>query len=411
MQTEFADQAVALPFSPEHLFRHYLRKRLSLFQAGSLRLELPNGKVVEHRGSRTGPAAVIIVKRWRLLRKLLLEGEIGLARGHVDGDWATPDLAAVLEFGLHNEASVAAATRGLGIGHFLNRVAHRRNANTRRGSRRNIASHYDLGNRFYELWLDRDMTYSSAIFSDTHATLENAQKCKLNRVVELMDMTGGESVLEVGCGWGSLARCITEAGAGSMTGLSLSGEQIKYARNSIAGADCGKKIQFELLDYRNVTQHYDRIVSIEMFEAVGEQFWPVYFEKLRQSLNENGTAVLQIITIADELYSSYRRRPDFIQQYIFPGGMLPTVAIVTAEAERVGFRVDHYEPFGLSYARTLEIWHERFNAAWPEIEHLGFDDRFRRMWNYYLNYCAVGFRHGSIDVGLFKLSPVDNHTP
>jgi cyclopropane-fatty-acyl-phospholipid synthase len=411
MQTEFSGQAVTLPFSPEQLFRHYLKKRLNLFQAGSLRMELPNGKVVGHRGSQAGPAAAIIVRRWRLLRKLLLEGEIGLARGYVDGDWETPDLTAVLEFGLHNEASVATATRGLGVGHFLNRVAHRRNANTRGGSRRNVAAHYDLGNRFYELWLDRDMTYSSAIFADAHEALEDAQKRKLNRVIELMDMTGGESVLEIGCGWGSLARCIADAGAGCMTGISLSGKQIEYARKSIAGADYNKKIQFELRDYRTVSQRYDRIVSIEMFEAVGEQFWPVYFEKLRQSLNENGTAVLQIITIADELFSSYRRRPDFIQQYIFPGGMLPTVAIVKAEAERAGFRVDHYEPFGLSYARTLELWHERFNAAWPEIEHLGFDDRFRRMWNYYLNYCAIGFRHGSIDVGLFKLSPVGNDTP
>ncbi|MFT5509217.1 MAG: cyclopropane-fatty-acyl-phospholipid synthase, partial [Hyphomicrobiaceae bacterium] len=237
---------------------------------------------------------------------------------------------------------------------------------------------------------------------------EDAQKRKLNRVIELMDIAGGESVLEIGCGWGNLARRVANAGAGSLTGISLSGEQIEYACNSIAGADSEKNIQFELRDYRSISQRYDRIVSIEMFEAVGEQFWPVYFEKLRQSLNADGTSVLQIITIADELFESYRRRPDFIQQYIFPGGMLPTVAIVKAEAEKAGFRIDHYEPFGLSYAQTLDHWHERFNAAWPEIERLGFDDRFRRMWNYYLTYCAVGFRHGSIDVGLFKLSRSGN---
>ena len=373
-------------------------------------MELPNGKVIEHEGSLVGPAAIIVVKRWGLLRKLFLEGEVGLARSYVDGDWSTPDLAAVLEFGLHNEASVSVATRGLGVGHFMNRIAHRRNANTRGGSRRNIAAHYDLGNRFYELWLDRDMTYSSAIFANAVETLEDAQKRKLSRIIELMNITGGETVLEIGCGWGSLARCIAKAGAGNLTGISLSSEQIDYARNSVAGADTERSIQFELRDYRSVSQRYDRIVSIEMLEAVGEQFWPVYFEKLRSSLSSNGTAVLQVITIADELFASYRRRPDFIQQYIFPGGMLPTVAIVKTEAERAGFRIDHYEPFGLSYAHTLEHWHERFNAAWPEIERLGFDDRFRRMWNYYLTYCAVGFRHGSIDVGLFKLSPTD-HLP
>lgn len=408
MQTEFSDQAAPIPFSPENLFRHYLKKRLKLFQAGGLRLELPNGKVIEHKGSQTGPLAAIVVERWRLLRQLLLEGEIGLARAYVDGDWSTPDLSAVLEFGLHNEASVSVATPGLSVGHFMNRVAHRRNANTRGGSRRNIAAHYDLGNRFYELWLDRDMTYSSAMFAHAYETLEDAQKRKLNRVVELMDMKGGESVLEIGCGWGSLARCIADAGAGSLTGISLSREQVNYARSTIAGADAEKNFQFELRDYRSVSQRYDRIVSIEMFEAVGEQFWPVYFDKLRASLSKDGSAVLQVITIADELFASYRRRPDFIQQYIFPGGMLPTVAILKAEAERAGFRVDHYEPFGLSYARTLDHWHERFNAAWHKIERLGFDDRFRRMWNYYLNYCAAGFRHGSIDVGLFQLSPTSN---
>jgi cyclopropane-fatty-acyl-phospholipid synthase len=408
MQTEFSDQATPIPFSPERLFRHYLKKRLNLFHAGSLRLELPNGKVVEHKGSQAGPSAVIAIKRWRLLHKLLLEGEIGLARSYVDGDWSTPDLATVLEFGLHNEASLSVATRGLGVGHFMNRIAHRRNANTHGGSRRNIAAHYDLGNRFYELWLDRDMTYSSAMFAYAHETLEDAQKRKLNRVIELMDMTGGESVLEIGCGWGSLARCIADTGARDLTGISLSIEQIEYARDSIASVNAKKGIQFELRDYRSISQRYDRIVSIEMLEAVGEQFWPVYFEKLRSSLNNNGTVVLQVITIADELFESYRRRPDFIQQYVFPGGMLPTLTMVKAEAERAGFRLDHYKPFGQSYARTLDHWHERFNAAWPRIERLGFDDRFRRMWNYYLTYCAVGFRHGSIDVGLFKLSPTDN---
>jgi len=408
MQIEFSEQAGPLPYSPERLFRHYLNKRLNLFQAGNLRLELPNGKVVDHRGSQPGPAAVIVVKRWRLLPKLLLEGEIGLARSYVDGDWSTPDLAAVLEFGLTNEASVSVATRGLGVGHFMNRIAHRRNSNTRGGSRGNIAAHYDLGNQFYELWLDPDMTYSSAMFANTTETLEDAQKRKLNRVIELMGMTGGETILEIGCGWGSLARCIADAGDRDLTGISLSSEQIQYARDSIAGTEVEKNIEFELRDYRNISQRYDRIVSIEMFEAVGEQYWPIYFEKLRSSLNNNGTAVLQIITIADELFASYRRRPDFIQQYIFPGGMLPTVTMVKAEAERAGFRLDHYEPFGLSYAFTLEHWHERFNAAWPSIERLGFDDRFRRMWNYYLTYCAVGFRHGSIDVGLFKLSPTND---
>ncbi|MFY0615564.1 MAG: class I SAM-dependent methyltransferase [Hyphomicrobiaceae bacterium] len=410
MHTESAGQNAMLPLLPERLFRSYLNKRLRLFDVGSLRLRLPNGKEIQHTGTKTGPAAVIEIDRWRLLSKLLLEGEIGLARSYVDGDWSTPDLAAVLDFGLHNEASISAATRGLAVGHFVNRIVHSRNANTRKGSRRNIAAHYDLGNRFYQLWLDSELTYSSAIFSGDQETLEVAQTRKLDRVVELLDLEGGDSVLEIGCGWGSLARRIVGAGAGQVTGISLSREQVDYARAHQADLTTAETLKFELRDYRSLTERYDRVASIEMFEAVGEQYWPMYFDVLRRSLKPDGKAVLQIITIADELFESYRSRPDFIQQYIFPGGMLPTVAIVQREAARAGLRVEQYEPFGISYARTLEIWQQRFNAAWPEIERLGFDDRFRRMWNYYLTYCAVGFRHGSIDVGLFKLSPIEEAT-
>ena len=222
----------------------------------------------------------------------------------------------------------------------------------------------------------------------------------------LLDIEGGEDVLEVGCGWGSLAGRIIDAGARHLTGISLSHEQTAYARKRHADTANGDAIDFALRDYRAVAQRYDRIVSIEMFEAVGEKYWPVYFEQLRRSLRDEGTAVLQIITIADKLFESYRSRPDFIQQYIFPGGMLPTVGHVEGHAERAGFQVENYEPFGLSYARTLDDWHARFNDAWPEIESLGFDDRFKRMWDYYLTYCAVGFRHHAIDVGLFKLTPV-----
>ncbi len=407
MQTETVGHAVPLPLSPELFFRRYLAPRLALFQAGSLKLELPNGATIRHTGPGPGPTALITVRRWRMLRKLILEGEIGLARAYVDGDWSTPDLAAVLEFGLHNEATITTATRGLGVAHILNRLGHLRNTNTRRGSRRNTAAHYDLGNAFYGHWLDRDMTYSSAIFSSESDTLEIAQERKLSRIVELMDVTGGERVLEIGCGWGSLARRIASERVASVTGISLSREQVAYACASIAGSALDKQIEFQLRDYRSITERYDRIVSIEMIEAVGERYWPVYFDRLRQSLNKDGTAVLQIITIAEKLFESYRSRPDFIQQYIFPGGMLPTVDIVQREAERAGLRLEYHQPFGLCYARTLDVWYERFNAAWPEIERLGFDDRFRRMWNYYLRYCATGFRHRSIDVGLFKFSLIE----
>lgn len=405
MQARSANGALPFVLSPERAFRRYLRKRLTLFRAGNLQLELPNGAHIHHTGPEAGPSATIKIKRWRLLRKLLLEGEIGLARGFVDGDWSTPDLSAVLEFGIRNETSITAATRGLGIAHLLNRFAHHRNANTRSGSRRNVAAHYDLGNEFYRLWLDDKMMYSSAIHENAGETLERAQDRKLDRAIELVDLDESSSVLEIGCGWGSLSQRIAEAGAARVRGISLSQEQISYAKEAIANTDVAAKVSFDLCDYRSINQRYDRIISIEMFEAVGERYWPVFFEKLRENLTDDGKAVLQIITISREFFESYRSRPDFIQQYIFPGGMLPTVEIVKSEAQRAGFQISHYEPFGLSYADTLDAWHQRFNKSWPKIEQLGFDQRFRRMWNYYLNYCAVGFRHGWIDVGFFKLSP------
>ena len=405
MTVRSATLSPALPLSPERLFRNYLTRRLDRFETGSLSLTFPNGKSIQHRGVHPGPHAVVMVKRWRLLYKLLAEGEIGLARGYVDGDWSTPDLAGVLDFGLCNDAAVSTATQGFGPAHLINRWAHFRNSNTPRGSRRNISAHYDLGNDFYARWLDREMVYSSAVFQHPGESLESAQDRKFARIVELLEMSGGENVLETGCGWGGLARHLVQSGAGSVKGISLSKEQIEYATARARKIGLADKISFELMDYRSLSESYDRIVSIEMIEAVGERYWPVYFEKLRQSLNDDGVVLLQIITIAEDLFESYRSRPDFIQQYIFPGGMLPTVSIIRDEAERAGFHLVHHEPFGPSYAQTLDIWHERFNANWTEIAKLGFDDRFRRIWNYYLKYCAAGFRHGAIDVGFFKLTP------
>jgi len=301
MQTDTGDRTIPLPFTPERMFRHYLKNRLKLFEAGSVRLELPNGAIIQHQGTKAGPAAVIVVERWALLRKLLLEGEIGLARGYVDGDWTTPDLTAVLEFGLHNEDSLSSATRGLGFAHFVNRLVHRRNANTRRGSRRNIAAHYDLGNRFYELWLDPSMSYSSGIYAHPEEALKDAQERKLTRAVDLLDLGGGETVLEIGCGWGGLARRIASAGAASVHGITLSNEQMEYARAQTVTEYGSGTTNYELCDYRSLSQRYDRIVSIEMFEAVGERYWPTFFDQLRASLSNDGVSVLQIITIANSL--------------------------------------------------------------------------------------------------------------
>jgi cyclopropane-fatty-acyl-phospholipid synthase len=272
-----------------------------------------------------------------------------------------------------------------------------------RGSSRNIAAHYDLGNDFYALWLDHGMNYSSALFTRQDQTLEQAQDAKLRRVIVLLDPQPGHSVLEIGCGWGALAeRLVTQHGC-RVTALTLSAAQFDFARDRLRRGATTADWDLHLRDYRDIESRYDRIVSIEMLEAVGERYWPMYFEKLQQSLSDTGVAVLQVITISPSRFERYRRRPDFIQRYIFPGGMLPTEEIIRREAAQAGLRIVAQEAFGRSYAQTLAEWRRRFLDAWPEIEALGFDARFKRMWHYYLSYCETGFRTGAIDVSQFKL--------
>ncbi|MFM1816214.1 MAG: cyclopropane-fatty-acyl-phospholipid synthase [Pseudomonadota bacterium] len=387
------------------LFCKWLANRVSTFQTGSVSIELPDGSKVFHAGQLPGPEAAIRVLRWRFLWRLATEGEIGLGRCYVDGDWSSPDLGQVFAFGLANLDTVGATTGGWSFAHLLNAIWHGRNANTRSGSRRNIAAHYDLGNAFYAHWLDEQLNYSSGIYDGDRATLEEAQALKLDRIVELLDLHGGESVLEIGCGWGALARRLSRRGVADIRGITLSEEQLAHARSMQPNTATDAPCSFELLDYRDLNGTFDRVVSIEMFEAVGERYWQTYFDKLRSCLTEDGVAVMQIITIDEAVFESYRNRPDFIQQYIFPGGMLPTVEIVESKARLSGLRLLEHQRFGQSYARTLSDWHDRFQTAWPEIRALGFDDRFRRMWEYYLKYCEKGFRDRQLDVGLFKFSP------
>jgi cyclopropane-fatty-acyl-phospholipid synthase len=375
-----------------------LQKMLSNARYGDLTVVLPSGVVVRQQGSEAGPSAKIVIRRWRTVWRLIVGGEMAFADSFVDGEWWTPNLAAFLEFGAANEASLGSAISGSTLQRLLLRWQHWRNRNTKRGSRRNIAAHYDLGNKFYELWLDRGMQYSSALFADANQTLEAAQQVKLDRIVDLLDIKGGERVLEIGCGWGAVMERLSLQC--EVTGITLSQEQLSFARQRLVGADA------RLQDYRDVSERYDRIVSIEMIEAVGEQYWATYFSKLRRSLSDTGTVLLQAITIAEDRFGNYRNQPDFIQRYIFPGGVLPTVGIIRREAARAGFEIVHHQPFGLSYAQTLAIWRDRFMAAWPAVEKLGFDASFKRMWEYYLCYCEAGFRNGAIDVGFYKLRPV-----
>ena len=280
---------------------------------------------------------------------------------------------------------------------------HRVRANTRRGSRRNIAAHYDLGNEFYSRWLDRSMTYSSALFSAPDQSLEDAQQAKIDRAIALMDIRGGERVLEIGCGWGGMAERLIARHGCTVTGLTLSAEQLAYARQRLESQGLGARADLRLQDYRDVNEQFDRIVSIEMLEAVGESYWPAYFAALRNCLVPGGTAVLQGITIEEQRFEAYRKTPDFIQRYIFPGGMLPTISAMQREIERAGLALVSLETFGLSYARTLNAWQQRFQRAWPDIQQFGFGPRFKQMWEYYLAYCEAGFRRGAVDVGLYRI--------
>ena len=381
----------------------FLRRIVGHLQCGELVIEKPAGDRLALRGRRSGPQAKVSIHSWRFLWRMISSWDIGFAEAYIAGEWSSPDLVALLKLACNNSALVE-PLKALRGPRFWLRLRHAMNRNTRRGSRRNIAAHYDLGNEFYRQWLDPGMTYSAALFSRASQTLEEAQKAKLDRVISLLDLAGGERVLEIGCGWGSLAERLMDRHSCTVTGLTLSAEQLACAQRRLRNRAAAGRCDLRLQDYRDVRGTFDRIVSIEMLEAVGETYWSTYFEKLRDSLRPWGSAVLQVITIDEARFENYRRRPDFIQKYIFPGGMLPTKHIIEREIAQAGLRLVAHEHFGESYARTLEHWQLRFQKSWPIIEWLGFDERFKRTWEYYFAYCQAGFETGAISVGLYKIT-------
>jgi cyclopropane-fatty-acyl-phospholipid synthase len=369
---------------------------------GRLHLTLPSGASATI-GTGTGAAsAAVALRSWHALWRLYRRGALGFAEAYMDGDIDTDDLSAVFGLYLANARALARVVPGIDDTRPADRSFHKSRANTRAGSRRNIADHYDLGNAFYRLWLDDSMLYSSGIHADRTTTLEAAQAAKVSRVVEALELEAGARVLEIGCGWGAVAQAIAANGA-RVHAITLSSEQLAAARDRIAAAGLADRVDIRLEDYRETTGQFDRIVSIEMIEAVGEENWPVFFETLSARLKPGGTAVIQAITIRDDAFAQYRANPDFIQRYVFPGGMLPTVELMDRRAGEAGLAFETVERFGASYALTLADWRRRFEAAWPQIEALGFDERFRRLWRYYLIYCEVGFEIGHIDVGLYRL--------
>ncbi|TCT06923.1 cyclopropane-fatty-acyl-phospholipid synthase [Aquabacter spiritensis] len=386
--------------APDKIGAFAFRRLLGSLPCGQITAVMPDGTRLHHRGPEPGPDAELLIHRWRAVRRLLAGGDIGFAESYVAGDWSSPDLAALLEFAARNAPYVERVVAGSAPLRAWNQILHTFRSNSKAGSRRNIFYHYDLGNAFYALWLDPSMSYSSGLYPSPDASLEAAQQAKIARAGDLLDLTGGETVLEIGCGWGALADHLVERGA-RVTGVTLSQSQLEIARQRPA-ARIGAA-EFRLEDYRDTGGLYDRIVSIEMIEAVGERYWPAYFRTIRDRLKPGGIAVLQAITIAEDRFDAYRKSTDFIQRHIFPGGMLPTVDIIREQARRVGLEYVSGEWFADSYARTLADWRHRFHQNAEAVEKLGFDLGFRRMWDYYLSYCEGGFRSGAIDVGLYRL--------
>jgi len=380
----------------------FLRRMVGELECGELVIETPAGDRLVFSGRRSGPQEKVTIHSWRCLWRLASSWDIGFAEAYSAGEWSSSNLVALLKLASHNSA-LAEPLKFLRMPRFWLRVRHAMNRNTRRGSRRNIAAHYDLGNEFYQQWLDPGMTYSAGLFSSVDQTLVQAQDAKLDRVLSLLDLAGGENVLEIGCGWGSFAERILQRHDCSVTGVTLSREQLTYTQRRLSSRALDERSDIRLQDYRDVRGTFDRIVSIEMLEAVGESYWPTYFQNLRDRLRPGGVGVLQVITIAEDRFGDYRSRPDFIQKYIFPGGMLPTMKIIERQTAKAGLKLVAKELFGDGYARTLEEWRLRFLESWPAIEALGFDERFKRTWEYYLAYCQAGFETGAIDVGLYKV--------
>ncbi|MBI1341240.1 methyltransferase domain-containing protein [bacterium] len=370
---------------------------------GRLDICLADGRVLRSEGREAGPHGEIVVKDPTFARRVLARGDIGFAEAYMDGQFETPDLTAVLEYFTCNFEDAGPLGEGNAFSQLANTIRHGLKRNSKRGSKRNILAHYDLGNAFYSRWLDPSMTYSSARFETPDQALEEAQLTKYRAIAQHLELKEGARVLEIGSGWGGFAEVAAKHYGAHVTGVTISDAQYAFAKQRIFEAGLADRVDIQLKDYRDVEGRFDGVASIEMFEAVGERYWPTYFSKVADVLEPGGRAALQVITIDDNLFENYRARPDFIQRYIFPGGMLPSIERLGREARRAGLALSPPDTFGQSYARTLAEWRQRFHDAWEDIRTLGFDERFRRLWTYYFAYCEAGFKTGRIDVGHFVL--------
>ena len=393
-QTSASGQTMDAP----RVFRTVFSLAARNWTYGALTMVLPSGENLSIQGREPGPQGVLAIRDFRCFRRVLASSGIGLAEGYMAGEWDTPDLNALLELLALNLDRIDALMRANPVVRLVHSIGHALNRNSRAGARRNIEAHYDLGNRFYATWLDRTLSYSSALYDRPDQPLEQAQLNKYAALARSMELRPDHHVLEIGCGWGGFAEFAAREVGARVTGITISPAQFEAARRRMFEQGLGEKADIRLADYRDVTGSFDRIASIEMFEAVGERYWPAYFAKVAEVLKSGGRAGLQIITIKDELFEGYKAQVDFIQRYVFPGGMLPSEARLKEELRRAQLVWQDVTRFGRHYAHTLGEWTDRFQKAWDEIQPMGFDERFRRLWRFYLSYCRAGFLTGRTDV-------------
>ena len=390
------------------LIRNLVNRLAASIERGTLRMTLPDGSLQEITGSASPlPTSDLQIHNARALRRLAMHGDIGFAEAYLAGEWSSSNLTALLHFAMANENKLSSIVANWSSTRLMARVKHLLNTNSKRQAKKNIAYHYDLGNDFYARWLDPSMTYSAGIFRDgfspEETSLETSQEYKCTRLADALQITDTHSVLEIGCGWGGFMQHVIERSKAHITGVSISEQQCRYARQRLAKLNGGQRAEVLFKDYRDLEGRYDRIASIEMFEAVGEKYWQTYARKLKHLLSEDGVAALQVITINEDRFNQYRESADFIQRYIFPGGMLPSQEALAEVMRSAGLKVTDSFRFGPHYAETLRRWRTQFDAEWTTIKKQGFDERFKRMWHYYLAYCEVGFDTGATDVVQIRL--------
>ena len=381
---------------------------LSQLSSGHLKMVLPDGNIREFGNKSDALHAELQILDWSVFKQVLSHGDIGFAESYIRGEWNTPDLKAILELAIRNRTILEKAIYGSWYGSILYRIRHWLRDNSKTGSRKNIHAHYDLGNAFYTLWLDPTMSYSSAWFSEGEKqSLADAQRAKISRILQSLDTKAGDHILEIGCGWGGVMEEALRSNT-AITGLTLSTEQKAFAEDRLkkvqSQVEHSNPFEVRLQDYRDCQEQFEGIASVEMFEAVGEKHWPEYFQTIAKCLKPGGKACIQTIVIAEELFERYRHNTDFIQQYVFPGGMLPSRTSFKESAAKSGLQIEGEFAFGADYAKTLCLWRDNFNQKLDEVHDLGFDEAFIRLWNFYLMYCAAGFAERNIDVVQFTLS-------